>query len=334
MTRFLRRLDPFVRTPDSIPAGSGRDSPGGMSMPRVLKWLWVVCALFCASILLVSGSVSADDWGGGWDDDFAAESAPEVVEEPAADPAPPEPAPVEEEAAPDPVDDPAPAADAWDEPEEPAAPVMEDDTWDEPEEPAAPAEEPEEVEEEPVPEVPAAPEEVDTPVEDVDEPEEAPAVPDADGEEEDKGSLVPPETMQELDEEVRDDVRTIMLTHDHALRTQARDHLIGMGVDGIPGAMMLVKDKMQLSRIFGVVILREIAVNTGGQGAAGQIPGYLLKLLDDHDPMVRHNASMALRKITGQFFDFHYNAPESQRRQAIARWHRYLLDQGMIRAGE
>lgn len=264
-------------------------------MRRLLHALFAGCAL-CACLVFGATPAFADDWGDDWGSDSVTDP---VVED--------TPAPMVEDAWEDPVAEPEPVPEPEPEPE----PIPE------PEPEPIPEPKPESESETPAP---ADAETTPDPVTDADDKEDAP--------------LVPPQSMQQLTEESRDDVRTIMLTHNHDERTRARDHLIRMGEDGIPGAMMLIQDKVQLSRIYGVVILREIAVNTGLQGSAKQVPAYLLRLLGDHDPMVRHNASMALRKITGQFFDYHFDAPESQRRQAIVRWHRYLLEQGLVTAGE
>jgi HEAT repeat protein len=56
----------------------------------------------------------------------------------------------------------------------------------------------------------------------------------------------------------------------------------------------------------------------------------LVALLDDEDPAVRFFAIEALERIAGdrKGYDYYDDAPDD-RRPAIARWHQWLVDQGM-----
>ena len=54
----------------------------------------------------------------------------------------------------------------------------------------------------------------------------------------------------------------------------------------------------------------------------------LVELLDDRHPLVRHDAAVALKRLTGFTFGFDYRAPREERRAVIFKWKQWLRQRG------
>lgn len=54
----------------------------------------------------------------------------------------------------------------------------------------------------------------------------------------------------------------------------------------------------------------------------------LVDRLEDEDPAVRFFAVLALERLTGTRMGFQAGAAAEERRLAVARWRRYVLDRG------
>jgi hypothetical protein len=58
----------------------------------------------------------------------------------------------------------------------------------------------------------------------------------------------------------------------------------------------------------------------------------LVDRLEDEDEAVRFYAILALEKLTGTRLGYDYSSPETQRRQAVERWRRYVQASGTTTA--
>jgi hypothetical protein len=52
----------------------------------------------------------------------------------------------------------------------------------------------------------------------------------------------------------------------------------------------------------------------------------LIADLDDNDSTIRFAAISALQQMTGQTYDYHYYADVSERKPAVAQWHKWLAE--------
>lgn len=68
-------------------------------------------------------------------------------------------------------------------------------------------------------------------------------------------------------------------------------------------------------------------IDAGDQQDRAAVP-ILVDRLEDEDPAVRFYAILALERLTGTRLGFRFEAPVHERRSAVERWRRYLLDSG------
>jgi len=54
----------------------------------------------------------------------------------------------------------------------------------------------------------------------------------------------------------------------------------------------------------------------------------LVELLDDPHPLVRHDAAVALKRLTGLTFGYGYRAPPEERKAVILKWKQWLRQRG------
>ena len=66
-------------------------------------------------------------------------------------------------------------------------------------------------------------------------------------------------------------------------------------------------------------------IRAAEQGDRGSLPG-LVDRLEDEDPAVRFYAILALDRMTGTRMGYRHGAPVEERRVAVDRWRRFLVD--------
>ncbi len=109
---------------------------------------------------------------------------------------------------------------------------------------------------------------------------------------------------------------------DYAEQVAARKSLGAMGSVVSRDALVLLDHHDPIVQVLGVLVLRE------SKGSAAYAA--LCRLLNSDNAKLRHQAGMALVKMTGQEIPYHYNDIEENRLVAARAWSDYLLKQGLI----
>lgn len=106
---------------------------------------------------------------------------------------------------------------------------------------------------------------------------------------------------------------------DFKVAMKAKVALLQAGTDGAAAALDVLNSSDQRARLIAILVVRE-------NGTPKMIAS-LLPALEDDNPNIRYQASLALRNAFGKDFGYYHEASAEERSKAAMKWREYLFGQ-------